>query len=148
LNKLAETDPTYVRTHEYLSDVYLAEGRYEDAIREMEKRPMLSGEDPAKITKGKQELLDALRAAGPKGFWSKLLEFVQQDARQNKAEPDALIASIYAQLGERDKAIEYLNKAIDRREVDLIDLKVAPKWDPLRSDPKFADILRRINYAP
>ena len=47
-------------------------------------------------------------------------------------------------LGNRDKAFEYLNKAIEVRDARLTLLKVDPKWDDLRSDPRFAAVLQRM----
>ena len=55
-------------------------------------------------------------------------------------------AFIHAALDERDKAFEYLESAFDQRSVELVWLKVDPVWDPLRIDPRFQDLLRRMNF--
>ena len=47
-------------------------------------------------------------------------------------------------LGEKDQAFEYLNKAVERREWRIIMLNVDPPLDPLRDDPRFAEIVRRV----
>ena len=54
------------------------------------------------------------------------------------------IALIYTGLGEKDKAFEWLEKAYHERHPYLAFLKVEPVFDTLRSDPRFADLLRRI----
>jgi len=57
-------------------------------------------------------------------------------------------AKIYAALGEKDQAFEWLEKAYEGREGTLGGLKVNPKMDNLRSDPRFSDLLRRLNFEP
>ncbi len=60
----------------------------------------------------------------------------------------ALIASIYAGLGEKDAAFEWLNEAAELRFGPLIYLKVNPIWDYLRSDPRFQGLLLRVGLVP
>jgi hypothetical protein len=57
-----------------------------------------------------------------------------------------LRARIYAGLGEKDKAIEWLEKGYEDRSIPPV--KVDPALYPLRSDPRFADLLRRMNLQP
>lgn len=56
------------------------------------------------------------------------------------------VALIHAGLGEKDQAFEWLEKAYAVRDQGLANLKVFPTLDPLRSDPRFARILRRMNF--
>jgi predicted Zn-dependent protease len=58
------------------------------------------------------------------------------------------VATIYAALGKKDQAFTWLNKAYDDRTVFLVGLKVDPEMDALRSDPRFKDLLRRMNFPP
>jgi hypothetical protein len=55
-----------------------------------------------------------------------------------------LIAEIYAGLGEKDQALEWLEKACDEHATSIIFLKVEPSFDGLRSDPRFQEMVRRI----
>ena len=55
-------------------------------------------------------------------------------------------AIIYVGLGEKDKAFEWLEKGLDDR--SIYDSNAYPMLDPLRSDPRFADLLRRMNLQP
>ena len=57
-------------------------------------------------------------------------------------------ASYYAWLGEKDLAIEWLTKAIDERYHGVAFTNVSPAYDPLRDDPRFQDLLRRMNLEP
>ena len=60
----------------------------------------------------------------------------------------AEIALVYSVLGERQKAFAWLEKAYEQHDTQMINLKVDPQYDPLRSDPRFQDLLRRMNFPP
>jgi hypothetical protein len=57
-------------------------------------------------------------------------------------------ARVYSGLGDKDEAFVWLEKAYEERSTALYYLKVDPIWDPLRSDPRFNDLLRRIGLPP
>jgi hypothetical protein len=68
---------------------------------------------------------------------------------KQKYVPAWAMAEIYVGLGEKDRAFEWLEKAYDERFAGLLaSIKVDPIYDPLRSDPRFADLLRRMNLQP
>jgi len=58
------------------------------------------------------------------------------------------IALIYAGLGEKDQAFAWLEKGYEERSFQMQWLTVEPRWDSLRSDPRFADLLRRMGLKP
>ena len=58
------------------------------------------------------------------------------------------MARVYTGLGEKDKAFEWLEKGYEDRSVSFLVLKVNPVYDPLRSDPRFTGLLRRMNLQP
>ena len=60
--------------------------------------------------------------------------------------PPLHFAFSYAHIGENDLAFEWLEQMYERRDANLVLLQVHPIWDPIRSDPRFDDLLRRINY--
>jgi len=57
------------------------------------------------------------------------------------------VALLYAELGEKDEAFDWLEKACAERSVEAVFTKVEPDFDPLRSDPRFADLLRCLGLA-
>jgi len=57
-------------------------------------------------------------------------------------------AATQAGLGNKDEAFKWLDQSLDRRFGPMIYLKVNPIWDPLRSDPRFAERLRRVGLTP
>jgi len=58
--------------------------------------------------------------------------------------PSSEIAAIYVCLGEREQAFHWLGNALEERAFHLIYLKARPEFDPLHSDQRFGDLLRRI----
>src|SRR4030095_9927703 len=110
-----------------------------------EKRLMIAGADPQDVAKGKQVILKAYRTSGPKGYWSKMLEFALEDAKKGHGPSAGVMAQIYAQLGERDEAVKWLDKAAQSRiDSDIFMLKVSPEWDSIRDDPRFGEIVKEI----
>jgi hypothetical protein len=59
------------------------------------------------------------------------------------------MARIYIGLGDKEKAFDWLEKAYEARSIGAgWSIKADPVYDPLRSDPRFADLLRRMNLQP
>jgi hypothetical protein len=74
---------------------------------------------------------------------------VLYDLSKKKYVPPVTMAIIYMGLGEKDKAFQWLEKSYEERcSGPFDDVKVYPILDPLRSDPRFADLLRRMNLQP
>ena len=85
---------------------------------------------------------------GVAGKKEKALEILNYYLEQSKKEFvwPSNIAFIYIGLGEKDKAFEWLEKTYEQREAFLDLLKVEPMYDSLRSDPRFQDLLERMNF--
>jgi hypothetical protein len=60
--------------------------------------------------------------------------------------PSGELAQLYSILGDRDHAIVWLEKAYEERDTYLPSLKVAAFWDNIRPDPRFQDLVRRMNF--
>lgn len=90
----------------------------------------------------------ALRAAaerhGMKGFWRQRLEQLLQEAEVRTFS----VASAYARLGDRERALAWLEKLYAERGAWIRALRSDPDWDPLRADPRFQDLLARAGMAP
>jgi len=84
-------------------------------------------------------------AAGRRAEAQKVLDQLNEFSKE-KYVPAFRRAEIHAGLGENDRAFEWLEKAYE--EHFIIAIKVEPVYDPLRSDPRFADLLRRMNLQP
>lgn len=96
---------------------------------------------------GKNEHLEDYRAAyvtaGWKGVRLKLLEYSKVNEEATGSNLFA-IARQFALLGDKEKAFEYLERAFERRQFQMVMLKVEPPLDLLRSDPRFDDLVRRV----
>jgi TolB-like protein/DNA-binding winged helix-turn-helix (wHTH) protein len=91
----------------------------------------------------RRQIETAFRRSGPRGFFRKSAELLAR--RQSpEIETPVDIAGLYAGAGDKDQAFAWLEKAYQRRVSVLTNIGVDPAFDPLRSDPRFDDLLRRI----
>ena len=92
------------------------------------------------------ELTAAYRKDGPRGYWQKYLDLPQK--RENSGGFTSLMftAQIYTNLGNKDEALKLLEEQFekDRYNKALLRLKGNPVWAPLRAEPRFKAILRRL----
>ncbi len=86
-------------------------------------------------------LAQAYAGAGRREDALRILEEVRGSAIQ-----PLNIAHVYAALGEADAALEWLEKEYERRSLPLTWVRVNPASDPLRSDPRWDDLMRRIGF--
>jgi hypothetical protein len=70
--------------------------------------------------------------------------WVEQAYLQGQPDRTDLIAVTYTRLGDKDKAFRWLQKAYEDRNSEMAFLNVEPFWDPLRSDPRFRDLVHRV----
>ncbi|MGD0792768.1 MAG: protein kinase [Terriglobales bacterium] len=139
--KTLEMDPTFVQARDYLGNVYLQNGMCERAIAEFQKAADLSG-GQVRCMAG---LGRAYAAAGKREQARKMLEQLKKRAQQSYVSRYEL-ALIYTGLGEKEQAFAWLEQAYEERDRRLVELGVGPQVDPLRSDQRFQDLLRRMNF--
>jgi len=141
--KTLELDPNFGVAHWHLGLALVQADRFEEAIAELNKAGALSGGSPLM----KAALGYAYAVSGRRGEAMKILTELQKRAERSYVSASE-IAAIYAGLGDWDRAMAWLEKAADERAFHLVYLKVRPEFAPLRSDPRFADLLRRVGLAP
>jgi len=145
LRKCDALFPEFVINHERLAHLYTYAGRFEDAIAEETKARLLSGEDPKAVAMKEEALRRTLTANGPHAYWEKVLQFSQMKENPPEAYATAYgVALIYARLGEKQKALESLERAYAERQLAMTEIGVEPAFDGLRFDPRFADLLRKV----
>ena len=137
-----ELEPNFFPAHLSLGLSYEQKGLLQDALAAYEKAISLSGGHPV------QQLLRShvLLKAGRRKEAVHILEAIKQTAIENPAATSYHIAQTYLLLGEPDQAIAWLEKAYQVRSEEMLILRVDPKLDALRSDPRFQDLLRRMNF--
>ncbi len=128
-------------TYSVLAEVYESQGLHEEAATALHQSLVLGGASEEDVA----GLLDAA-ASGAESYWRWRLDYETERAKRRYVGP-AQFALIYAQLGEKDEAFEWLEKAFEERET-ISSLKVNPDFDTLRDDPRFHDLLRRMNLEP
>jgi len=133
-----ELNPNFRIAYWFLTDAYVAKGDFASAIATIENAPIALN-DPVTLSA-------AGHAYGKAGERRKALEILSELERQSSQEYELAfhIAQIYLGLGDHEQALAWLEKACDERSIWLIWLGVDPKFDPLRSDPRFQDLLRRV----
>ena len=148
LLKTVEMDPSFVRAHQYLVIFYEHEGKFEEAITEDRNVARLNGVDPKKTARFEAGLKEAVRTQGGRGYWQKRLEFAMEERAKRQYQSPIYIAVLYGQLGDNDKAFEWLEKAYKERSSSIFSIKVNPRFIPLRSDPRFNSLLLQMGLTP
>ena len=135
--KTIEMDPNFALAHNQLGQAYLQKQMYDQAIAELQRAVQLSGGSPTSIA----NLARAYVASGNRSEAIKLLSDLKK--RSNPGYSNASeIAMIYASLGETDQAMNWLDKGYEERFNPGVLLR--PGFDPLRSDSRFQNLVRRI----
>jgi eukaryotic-like serine/threonine-protein kinase len=137
--KTIAMDSSFAVAHGYLGQAFLAKGEYEKALGELQQALTLSGNE----TSFKAELGNAYAVAGKKTEALAILHELLQMSAQQYVSPYS-IALVYVGLGEKDQAFHWLDKAYDEHSVRLINIAVHPRLAELRSDPRFAVLVKRI----
>jgi tetratricopeptide (TPR) repeat protein len=143
LHKTIEIDPNYWSTHMWLGAAHSAKGQFREAIAEFEKARHI--EDAFSDTLG--FLGNAYARAGKKLEALKLIDELKQRSKRTYV-PPYYLALIYTGLGEKDRALEWLEQDYRDRDAPVTWLKVEPEFDSLRSDPRFQDLVDRMNFPP
>jgi TolB-like protein/DNA-binding winged helix-turn-helix (wHTH) protein/Flp pilus assembly protein TadD len=137
--KTIEMDPNFALAHNQLGQAYLAKQMNAEAITEMQKAVQLSGGSPTVVA----NLARAYAASGRANEAIKLLNDLKQSSNRSYSHASE-IAVVYAALGDKDQAMNWLEKGYEERFNPGVLLR--PGFDPLRSDVRFKDLLRRVGF--
>jgi serine/threonine protein kinase/tetratricopeptide (TPR) repeat protein len=139
--KTLELEPNFLPAHDTLGRTYIQKSIYKEGMAEFEKLLAIS---PGNAL-GLSDLGYAYAVTGKRAEAQKVLDQLNELSKQKYVQA-VFRARIYAALGEKDMAFERLEKGFEDRSIPFI--KVDPTFDPLRSDPRFQDLLRRMNLQP
>jgi TolB-like protein/Tfp pilus assembly protein PilF len=140
--KALEMDQNFGRAHWGIAEPYALKGDYDKAIAELQKARQLD-ESPSTLAL----LAETYARAGQRSESQRLLaELLQQ--RKLKYVDAYYLAEVYAALGDREKAFAMLEEAYNERSSNIVWLKWEPKFDGLRSDARYVDLIKRIGLSP
>jgi tetratricopeptide (TPR) repeat protein len=142
LSDTVDLDPGDVIVQYHLAEAHFAAGNHEQAVVEYQRALQLSG-GRSLVVKG--DLASALALTGRREEALVIVRELEDLSRHQYVAPYP-IAGIYVCLAEKELAFEWLEKAYEARDTNLGLIKVDPTVDPLRDDPRFQDLLRRMNF--
>ena len=138
LKKGIELDPNYPFTSLFLGFHYIRQGRFPEAINALKK-----SDDLFAAPWSHARLAYGYAMAGRRTEALAILDSLKRQAHKAYVASD-IVASVYVALGDKENAFEYLEKAYQERAGWMTFLKVDPIWDPIRSDPRFDTLLRKM----
>ncbi|MGC2197824.1 MAG: tetratricopeptide repeat protein [Terriglobales bacterium] len=134
-----EMDPNFAFAHLWLAQVYQQKSRFAEALSELKTGMRLCSDSPFALAK----LGHGYAVAGRSVEALAVLDQLDALSSQKYVSPYD-IAMVYVGLQENDEAFAWLQRAFEQRSLWLGYLNVEPQLDPLRSDPRFRELLRRI----
>lgn len=141
--KALDLEPNDYLAHEMLASAYIAKGMSKEAVAESRKRQSLLPSDPDALA----GLACSYAAAGNREEALRIIGKLKQQSKVKYISP-FYVAEVYVGVGDKEEALAWLQKGLDLYDGNMGQLKVAPALDPLRSDPRFAGLVRRIGLPP
>jgi len=142
-NRIIELDPSFPRAHQTLGFAYLKQRRYEEAKAEFQKAVELSG-------RGANFLSDLGYCYAVTSKRAEALQILKElEEKYAKREANAqYLASVYVGLGDKDQAFAWLEKDFEQHSGILPRITWWFSFEDLRSDPRYADLVRRMGLQP
>jgi TolB-like protein/DNA-binding winged helix-turn-helix (wHTH) protein/Tfp pilus assembly protein PilF len=138
-----EMDPNFMPAHIALGAAFEDEGIWPDAISEYQKAVALSQDNPIALS----SLGSAYGHSGDREAARKVIARLQEASKHHYVSAFDM-ASVFAGVGDADTAFHWLEKAFDDRESQMAFLNITRRMDPLRSDPRFASLTKRMGLSP
>ena len=141
LQETVSLDPSFAEAHAWLSGAYALKGRYEEAIAELEKQRALRNPPSEAVYLGNLAFIDAVT-----GRRNEALKIVEENRAllANLKQPTA-VAGLYCVIGDKNETFRWLDIAFRGRDPKLPVYRWSSDFDRIRSDPRFQDLVRRMN---
>ncbi len=136
LNKTLKQDPGFANAHNLLGMNYVVEKRFDAALEEFEKAKRASDGNI-----GSSELVWATGFSGDKDKARAMLAELHADKKPSPFD----LAIIFTSLGEKEKAIEHLYQAYEKRDPQIVPIKVFPPFESLAGEAKFQELLVKMD---
>ena len=135
--RILELNPTDPLGLYGLGLVFDAQGKFDLAISALERQKLQQGFDVAAV---------CAAAGKPEEARRRMADAIHRLKEEKSYVRPGWVAEVYLTLGERDEALRWLEQGYKERDLWLALLKVWPRFDPLRSDPRFQDLVRRMKF--
>jgi TolB-like protein/Flp pilus assembly protein TadD len=139
--KTIELDPQFNQVYWYLGLLYEQKNMLDEALDAFLKAPP----GPAKPSQD-SAIRAAYRLSGIRVYWRERLTMLKRQSTEHYVSPWTFAVS-YARMGEKDRAMQNLEKALDERYPSMVFIEIEPVFDSLRSDPRFADLQQRVSSS-
>jgi len=136
LKQTIDLNPNFSLAHQDLSQAYQATGQYAESVEEFARYQELIDE---------RQAASLIRQSYARNGWQGFLRLITSDSRPVKIRNDDL-AIYYTALGDKDKAFSALNQAYVAGNGELCWMRVEPAFDPVRDDPRFQELLRKLGF--
>jgi tetratricopeptide (TPR) repeat protein len=137
-----ELAPDFWFPHVFASSAYIEKGMFAEAIAEARRATELSKTQTVSVSNEGYALAKLGKPGEARDVLDKLLKLSKE-----RFVPPYHIALIYNGLGDRNQAFEWLERGFEQRDPKMAFLKVDPKWNNLRDDPRFIDLMRRVGFS-
>ena len=138
-----ELDTHFAPAHQTLGWVYLHSGKHEEAIREFQNALQLSGTEDTDL---QLDLGFAYAVTGKQDEARRILAKLEKLHEQGVV-PSGSVAILHGALGESNEAFAWLEKAYEERDPQLTYIKAGRRFEPLRKDPRFEELVHRVGLA-
>jgi len=142
LKRTLELDPYFAIAHGHLAMVYDAKGMHAEALSEIKEARRLGDALWIELVMGIAEA-----HSGHMDEARRIMKTLESEAL-DPSQAIGLTAPLHVALGEKEEALAKLELAIKQHEIELVWMKVEPSLNPLRGDPRFQELLRRIGFPP
>jgi Tfp pilus assembly protein PilF len=141
--KMVALDANYGLGRVYLGELHIARSAFPEAVAELRAAVQIMQGSPLATA----SLALAYARSGDRTAAQALLEEMLAE-RARGYYPASRIALVQMGLGDKDRAFEWLQRALEEKDLGMVFLKTNPLFDPLRPDPRFAGLLRQMNLVP
>jgi serine/threonine-protein kinase len=140
--KTLDMDPNFGLAHLCIGTSYVNEGHFQEGIPELQKGTDLLPGSPYSMA----QLGIAYALSGDHARAREVLSKLKSPSQPYL--PAFSIAMVYAGLADKEQTIFWLKKGYEERNEDMIYMKIEPVLDPIRSDPRFQDLIRSVGFPP
>ena len=136
LKKTIDLEPNFILGHLTLANTFLVQGRYGEAVESYTEARRLIGYDPAVVT--------TMQESYAKGGWREFILSMDRGTWPELYRPSYIKGVHFASIGDKDQAFAQLEKAYGERDGFITLIKVDPRLDSLRDDPRYAALVKKV----